>query len=122
MLIEFLDFNDWSSYILFASLLVSLTTTFGLLYFIQFYVNDRASFQTNWHSSAASNMQAQRYHNENNCIGNWLAICVRRKESPDDSPAHSLLENEPASSIQGGSLWKKNQNTLYLLLSEGYIY
>ena len=122
MLIELLEFNDWSSYILFASLLVSLTTTFRLLYFIQFYVNNRASFQTNWHSSASSNMQAQCYHNENNCIGNWLAICVRRKESPDDSPAHSLLENETKSSIQGGLQWRKNQNMLYPPLSEGYIY
>ncbi|MGM9927160.1 MAG: hypothetical protein ACI35P_04350 [Bacillus sp. (in: firmicutes)] len=123
MFLDFLNENDWSSYILVASLLVSFATTFAFVYLSRMSVNSRTAIRPNLRDERdLLKMKAQRSHNEQDCIGHWLALCIRRKESPDDSPSHLLLEQNDLFTIQGGTKWRRNQIVLYPLLLKDSAY
>ncbi|WP_050614197.1 hypothetical protein [Bacillus testis] len=117
-MLEFLELNDVSAYIMFAGMLVEATALIGLFYFLKVYVNNRSHFQPKLSfSKEEGHFHSQRQPNETNSIGLWIARCAGRKDSPDDGPAHHLLECTPIFKIQGGSQWKRNLDVLYLSLS-----
>lgn len=122
-MLEFFEFNDLASYLTFAGLLVQVTATFGLFYFLQFHIKNRTYVQLTL-SNEEENLavESQCLHNEVNSFVHWLALCVRRKESPDEGPSHILLDNKHVQTIQGGSLWIINQIKLYPLPLKGSYY
>lgn len=117
---ELFELNDVSSYILFAGLLIKATTLIGLFYFLQYNINNRSKVNPKLSTSEHSTvLQSQRLHNETNSIAIWLALCARRKESPDDSPHFSLLEKGKFLLFQGGQKCQFNQKRLYPLFLKG---
>ncbi|MFS0783025.1 hypothetical protein [Bacillus sp. 1P06AnD] len=121
-MLEFLELNDVSAYIMFAGMLVEVTTLIGFFYFLKVQINNRSQIQPKLSfSKEESHFHSQRQPNETNSIGNWIARCAGRKDSPDDSPAHHLLECNQIYTIQGGLKWKRNRIELYPALSREYL-
>ncbi|MEH6942479.1 hypothetical protein [Bacillus sp. JJ722] len=122
-MLEFFELNDLSSYLTFASLIVQVTATFGLFYFLQFHFKNRTHIQLTLSDNEESTaIESQCLHNEVNSFAHWLALCVRRKESPDEGPSHVLLVNKLVQTIQGGQTWTKNQIKLYPLPLKDFFY
>lgn len=119
-MLEFFELNDLSSYLLFASMLVKIAILIGFITYLKVYLTNRSTFHPKHaHYDDIKVMQSQRLPNENNSFRNWLALCARYKESPDEGPSHFLLESKTLQFIQGGRKWVKYQITMYPLLLKG---
>ena len=117
-LIEFFEAQDLLFYISFASLLLKMTAVMGLYFFLTLYVNNQSQQHSRFSASYDTPIKKpQKNYNENNSFAHWLARCVRRIESSDESPAPLLLEKNPDFKIQGGQTCHKKLKELYPLLS-----
>ncbi|WP_042349720.1 hypothetical protein [Bacillus massiliigorillae] len=122
-MLEFFELNDLASYLTFASLIVQVTATFGLFYFLQFHFKNRTQIQpTLLKSEDSITTESKCLYNVVNSFAHWLALCVRRKESPDEDPSHVLLKNKLVFTNQGGQTWKINQIKLYPLPLKDFFY
>ncbi|WP_019240318.1 MULTISPECIES: hypothetical protein [Bacillus] len=122
-MLEFLEVNDLSSYILFASMFIKIAILIGFFTYLKVYLSNRSSFRIDQsHYQEIAIMHSQILPNEINSFGNWLALYTRRKESPDEGPSHLLLGKLFMNKFQGGTKWRKNQIKLYPLLSKELLY
>ena len=113
-LIEILDAQDLIFYLSFASLLLKMTAVMGFYFFRTLNVNHQSQHHTKFASSYdVPFKKAQKSYNENNSFAHWLARCVRRIESSDESPAPILLENKSNFKFQGGLVCHQKQKEPY---------
>lgn len=111
---DLLWLEEISPILVFAGIIIDAATLLGICYFLRIHLKEYNSYKIYLISNESKKEPTiQKLFNECNDFTTWLAICSRRKESPDDEPSFVFLENVKSFLFQGGQKWKINQIILY---------